>query len=571
MNEQLDARLLRKILYVITGTSEPSQGVHADLSAKVYLQMIRDAYLGTTTTHYGDLDEKVYLQQIRDAILGNSISDERGDLSQVVYLQQIRDAILGQTTLHYGSLEENVYLKAILNAVQHTYYVNFSGGLDSRTGKMPITAWKTITKINTFALVPGDRILFKRGETWSGIQLVASCDQLTFSAYGSGALPVLDGSGLVNCFTVNNHSYITLQNLYAYQGFEFGFVLGGVATHDNLLLDCDASNCGNDNVSMMSACWNITVTGGHFHDAFDRLGLGASISGIEIADGCHDILIYGAESYSQQSAGSGMTVHNHPTPTDMPYNITVKNCIFHDNTGFGWKAHNAVAAPMAQKNIVVDGCTSYNNTLDGMWIGVVGAVTDFVSGVTITNNFVYANARIGMSFKVNNLLCHHNRVVTSAATNQCTYLDGCANVSYWNNTHFTDHVTNTACMVLSGATTTNVSVKNNIFDGNGVATNPFMLQTTATCGTVGLDIDYNVYGYTGANNRWTWIGANKTWVLWLAASGMDVHSVRGAPLFTNVATYDFTLQTGSPAINAGVDVGLPYSGVAPDCGALEKA
>jgi len=42
------------------------------------------------------------------------------------------------------------------------------------------------------------------------------------------------------------------------------------------------------------------------------------------------------------------------------------------------------------------------------------------------------------------------------------------------------------------------------------------------------------------------------------------------PLFVDEDAYDFRLDTGSPAIDAGVDVGLSYSGGGPDLGALES-
>ncbi len=44
-----------------------------------------------------------------------------------------------------------------------------------------------------------------------------------------------------------------------------------------------------------------------------------------------------------------------------------------------------------------------------------------------------------------------------------------------------------------------------------------------------------------------------------------------SPLFFDGAGQDYRLRTGSPAIDAGIDVGLPYEGLKPDLGAIEYA
>lgn len=50
---------------------------------------------------------------------------------------------------------------------------------------------------------------------------------------------------------------------------------------------------------------------------------------------------------------------------------------------------------------------------------------------------------------------------------------------------------------------------------------------------------------------------------------VGTHYVTGDPLFVDPASGDFHLQASSPAINHGLDVGLPYAGSAPDIGAYE--
>jgi hypothetical protein len=49
----------------------------------------------------------------------------------------------------------------------------------------------------------------------------------------------------------------------------------------------------------------------------------------------------------------------------------------------------------------------------------------------------------------------------------------------------------------------------------------------------------------------------------------NVNTFDADPLFVNPVGFDFELQTGSPCINAGADIGLPFFGPAPDMGAFE--
>ncbi len=87
-----------------------------------------------------------------------------------------------------------------------------------------------------------------------------------------------------------------------------------------------------------------------------------------------------------------------------------------------------------------------------------------------------------------------------------------------------------------------------------------------------LDIDYVLYdppdGVGG--NYWGWTGTFSTYANWQAA-GMDANSPTPAdPLFVDPDNEDFTLVTGSTALNAGIDVGLPFVPPNPDLGRWEK-
>lgn len=94
---------------------------------------------------------------------------------------------------------------------------------------------------------------------------------------------------------------------------------------------------------------------------------------------------------------------------------------------------------------------------------------------------------------------------------------------------------------------------------------------------VDIEIDHNLYQNTSGGSIVFYqpTGANYTTLsAFQAASVFEDHGVQAAPLFANEAADDYTLQAGSPAINAGKIDAIPgesYLGAAPDIGVFEKA
>lgn len=81
---------------------------------------------------------------------------------------------------------------------QTSYYVDSARGDDSFMGTSPQKAWKSVNKVNSAALNPGDSVLFKRGETWREGYLHPKSGNKTarvyYGSYGKGKLPLLLGS-----------------------------------------------------------------------------------------------------------------------------------------------------------------------------------------------------------------------------------------------------------------------------------------------------------------------------------------------------------------------------------------
>lgn len=73
----------------------------------------------------------------------------------------------------------------VAQGTSHTYYVS-NAGSDSNDGLSPEAPFQTVAKLNTLTFVPGDRILFQKGGTFTGM----------FKPLGSGAegVPICVGS-----------------------------------------------------------------------------------------------------------------------------------------------------------------------------------------------------------------------------------------------------------------------------------------------------------------------------------------------------------------------------------------
>ena len=87
-----------------------------------------------------------------------------------------------------------------LTASSTTYYVSSSGN-DANNGTSITTSWRTIAKINNSTFLPGDFILFRRGDTWREQLIIPSSglagNPITFSAYGNGAKPIINGADII--------------------------------------------------------------------------------------------------------------------------------------------------------------------------------------------------------------------------------------------------------------------------------------------------------------------------------------------------------------------------------------
>jgi Right handed beta helix region len=87
------------------------------------------------------------------------------------------------------------------NESRRAYYIDSNTGDDSSSGHSPSSAWRTVGKVNSIGLAPGDTVYFRRGEVWRETLEPrnggAPGHPVTFTAYGSGSAPIISGSDIV--------------------------------------------------------------------------------------------------------------------------------------------------------------------------------------------------------------------------------------------------------------------------------------------------------------------------------------------------------------------------------------
>lgn len=108
------------------------------------------------------------------------------------------ETILSEISSHQEAAK-NTPSACDMPMVGTAYYVDPSSGNDNNPGTSPGEAWATLARASANVFMPGDRILLRRGLTFSGPFTARGNGERTHpvivSAYGEGELPVIDGGG----------------------------------------------------------------------------------------------------------------------------------------------------------------------------------------------------------------------------------------------------------------------------------------------------------------------------------------------------------------------------------------
>jgi hypothetical protein len=233
-----------------------------------------------------------------------------------------------------------------------TYYVNCSARTNGDGSRG--SPWNNLTTVNDQTFAPGDSLVFARRTTCPGSFVFhssgTSSAKVTVDAYGSGPLPIIDGTGQNRAVKLLDTSHVVVQNLE----IENSRIWGLLATTDH---DAPAVDITLRNLVVHH------VTGG------DYTAMGAKWTGLVVfAPGMivEPDLTKGSGTYTRESYFDGVLVDNVTA-----YDTTLWAGIFvwgvQVDQDFQWKMDSQDQA-LQSRNITIENSTVHDTYGDGIAI-----------------------------------------------------------------------------------------------------------------------------------------------------------------------------------------------------------
>lgn len=423
------------------------------------------------------------------------------------------------------------------------YYVKPTGN-DSNDGLSWDTAWETVQHAADTATA-GDTVTFADG--------TYACNSVTFGTHSGSA-----GNEIVFCAqnrrgatwkrtTQNNTINITK----SYLRFE-GIVIEGSTT------------LSGTNVRMSSVN-HIT-----FYDCEIKNSYGRGVW----ATNCTDIVFEDCEVHNETQYPTAPAVDGFQIDGSSTANWTITGCVIYHTQ------HNGIAMYAANGAVISD-CTFYETGSHAISVGDPDGVLDCYN-VLVEGNVVHHSGQWGpdsvndpkrgiyVQWTARTVTVRRNVVYRCNGPGISVRSNCIGPIDVYNNTFYRNDKVQEGwgSVFLDDFGEENdpvIRFKNNIVVHD--ETTRTYLWESATCTNV--DADYNaLYDISGTEDvyRGTSYGTYAAY----QSAGHEPHSVVSQnPLLNDPENGDFTLQSGSPCIDAGVDVGEDYNGEAPDIGAYE--
>jgi len=516
------------------------------------------------------------------------------------------------------------------------YYVK-NGGNDEASGLDDDNAWATMAKVQA-TISGGDSVFFNRGDTWReaiDIQVSGTSGAYTyFGSYGSGADPQPEflGStalvtwtetGTANVWesatsvtdpydTDNNYdaeiffnetgtiiwghikkTYVDLSELteeYDWTWNDNTIYVYAATDPDARYTSVDAPQLSTafkfnqqDYIHMDSLDIHYYIVGGTGENYVLDCGTGV------IVENCH------ISHIGKKNSGAAFGVFCAHS------DVIIRNNEIHD----AGRRNISIYANYPEQtfdNVLIDGNTLYNGWhTTGVDLAASGANT-VISDVTISNNLIYDDSSLVVTDTENptslgmfifgrghpsdgelyNTLIYNN--IIKGTRSRGISIDGADTVGIYNNTFygFNDNATYAMYQLNIDNNPTFITLRNNIFWGDalsGVSSQARLVYLSAGADNDDVDADYNLYYQKDAAIHVIVESSVGGYYMDEIADlrtdwGWETNGQFIEPLFADLSTGDLTPKIGSPAIGAGIGVGIlkdyngDYHNDPPDIGAI---
>lgn len=408
-----------------------------------------------------------------------------------------------------------------ISSLQSAFYVA-SYGNDANPGTKE-SPWRTFTPVNDHTFAPGDTVYFARGSSFSGGLLIKCSGTLdkpiTFTAYGSGPAPRFINPDL----SVINGNMIQMRGSH--------IIIDGLYFHDGLSANPDKG-----------------VGARQVGTVFITLGADNNIIKNCEMENCP----IGVQCYGQNC----LITQNH-----------IHDC----NRFLSFPNWGPIGIMVATSNNEISYNKITNYTVSGGAFGADGGAIEIDNeayakeNINIHHNYSSGNEGfleiIGGTPSTDNVRASYN---VSDDYQQFIFFWSGTNCFVENNTVLCLRPSNSRVRVVFSFQYGGITVRNNIFVlVNGLQV--FTGDSVYTATHWDQPHNHNIY-YSADGSQADPCG-----------KPLGVGDIIADPLFVDLANRDLHLQQGSPAIDAGIDVGLSQdfdnkmvpAGKAPDIGAYE--
>jgi hypothetical protein len=454
------------------------------------------------------------------------------------------------------------------------YHVDYTNGNDSRDGLSESTSWKTISKVNSSmsSFAGSDSICFKRGEIFEGTTLwitkggSSASSRITFTAYGSGALPILthgtDG-GIISDSKNTDHITISYLSINTIDGNNAGIAATSQNRYDWIIDHCNINGCANG--IFISRANGIVIKNCIITN--NRIGgivfYGQTGQEFGVCNGTVDsCTIVGMGAILSTD---GITVHvSDDNLTDAGDNWIFRNC---DISNFKEQGIDIQCEHSAIGNVLIE-----NNSIHNIYDGNMNLCIDNNSIIRYNNIYNGSKHGIYIGNRSKDVAIYYN-VLSNNVHEDLTFTQtaggSVSNINFYNNTiEGGAEKIRSSIRVMANSNLNRFDVKNNIFILESSYTCFIEYENGLTIASSNSSIDYNIYyNPAGVGNKFQ-NSSNKylTFADWQSGTIVDAHSAFVNPLLNT----DFTLKSGSPAFEVGTDVGLSFEGKYPNIGAYQN-